>query len=78
MRCAGLPEFVATDREGYVRHAVEWANDSGTPAKLEALRQSMRDRLRASAACDVQGFARYMEALYLRLWEGWLSRNTGQ
>jgi predicted O-linked N-acetylglucosamine transferase (SPINDLY family) len=71
MQYAGLPEFVAPDLEGYVARAVELANDAATPARLDTLRQSMRQRLRQSPACAVEAYAREMEELYRRLWARW-------
>jgi predicted O-linked N-acetylglucosamine transferase (SPINDLY family) len=67
MRNAGLPEFVAPDLDGYVGRAVELAGDPGTPAKLDELRRTMRDRLRRAPVCDSRTFARDMEREYLRL-----------
>ncbi|MFL5338578.1 MAG: tetratricopeptide repeat protein [Gemmataceae bacterium] len=63
----GLPDWVAADEPAYVRQAVALANDAGTPAYLAALRASLRDRLRASPACDSAGLCRALEDLYLRL-----------
>jgi predicted O-linked N-acetylglucosamine transferase (SPINDLY family) len=71
MRYAGLSEFVVPDLEGYIARAVELANDPGTPAQLDALRGSMRDRLRESPACAVEAYTRDMEGLYRLLWERW-------
>jgi predicted O-linked N-acetylglucosamine transferase (SPINDLY family) len=61
---AGLGEFVAADREGYVALAVELARSAETPARLAELRRNMRDRLRHSAACDTAGLARHLERIY--------------
>jgi protein O-GlcNAc transferase len=70
MRAADLGDFVAADLDGYVAKAVELARDPETPARLNDLRGSMRDRLRAAPVCDVDGFARHMERLYTDLWQG--------
>jgi predicted O-linked N-acetylglucosamine transferase (SPINDLY family) len=69
LRNAGLPEFVAPDLEGYVRAAVDLANAPDTPARLGALRRTLRDRLRCAPVCDVRSFAAEMERHYLRLWQ---------
>ncbi|MGA1995482.1 MAG: tetratricopeptide repeat protein [Bryobacteraceae bacterium] len=61
---AGLGEFVAADRAGYVALAVELARNPETPARLAELRRNMRDGLRASAACDTAGLARHLELIY--------------
>jgi predicted O-linked N-acetylglucosamine transferase (SPINDLY family) len=71
LRNAGLDEFIAPNLEGYVRQAVELANAPDTPARLDALRRGMRDRLRHAPVCDVRGFARSLEGEYLRLWQRW-------
>ncbi|QEH32570.1 Tetratricopeptide repeat protein [Aquisphaera giovannonii] len=67
VREAGLGEFVARDLEGHVDQAVGMALDPGTPSRLDTLRRSLRDRLRASSACDVAGLARGLERIYLDL-----------
>ncbi len=61
---AGMDEWVMPDVAGYVRRATELALDPATPARLAALRAGLRDRLRASAACDTAGLCRAMEAFY--------------
>ncbi len=67
MRNAGLGEWVAPDLDGHIRQAIRLAHDPDTPGKLAALRQSMRERLCHAPVCDVRGFARNMEAAYLRM-----------
>jgi predicted O-linked N-acetylglucosamine transferase (SPINDLY family) len=67
MRNAGLPEFVAPDVDGFVSRAVELANAPATPAKLDELRRTMRDRLRRAPVCDCRTFARDMEREYIRI-----------
>jgi predicted O-linked N-acetylglucosamine transferase (SPINDLY family) len=66
-RSAGLSEFVAADADGYVKLAVELANDPATPMRLKELRETMRERVRASRLGDVEAFTRELEAVYLRL-----------
>ena len=65
---AGLLPFVANDLDSYVAHAVALARDPESPARLETLRRTMRDRLRAAPVCDVSSFARNMETAYLKMW----------
>jgi predicted O-linked N-acetylglucosamine transferase (SPINDLY family) len=67
MRTAGLPEYVAADLHGYMERAIELGRDKDLPARLAALRQTMRDRLRHSRVCDCRAFARDMEREYLRM-----------
>ena len=69
LREAGLGDWVAGDRNGYVRLAVNWATATDAPARLAALRSAMRDQVRRSSACDTRSFARAMEDLYRRMWE---------
>ncbi len=51
---AGLSDFVAKDREGYVRLAVEWA---GSLNELAELRRGMRERVEQSDLCNAELFA---------------------
>ncbi len=64
---ARLSEFVAADMEGYIARAICLARDPGTPIRLEGLRRTMRQRLRAQPVCDVREFTRNMEEVYLRI-----------
>jgi predicted O-linked N-acetylglucosamine transferase (SPINDLY family) len=67
LREAGLAEFVAPDLDGSVARAIALARDPDTPARLDALRRTMRDRLRAAPVCDMAGFTRNLEAIYLQM-----------
>jgi predicted O-linked N-acetylglucosamine transferase (SPINDLY family) len=67
LREAGLPDFVTDDLESYVARAIALAHDPDTPGRLEELRRGLRDRLRASPACDAARFAREMEEVYLAI-----------
>jgi predicted O-linked N-acetylglucosamine transferase (SPINDLY family) len=64
---AGLSKFVADDIEAYVAQAIALADDAGTPARLAALRRTIRGRLRAASVCDVHSFARNVEKEYSRM-----------
>lgn len=66
---SGLSEFVTADSEEYIALAVALAGDPGTPARLESLRRSMRERLRGEPVCNVRGFVRNMEEEYLKMWQ---------
>ncbi|MBV9539004.1 MAG: glycosyltransferase [Acidisphaera sp.] len=61
----GLPDWVATDRDGYLRLAAERAAD--LPA-LAALRRSLRARVRRSPLCDAPRFGRHLGAALRRTW----------
>jgi protein O-GlcNAc transferase len=65
---AGLPEWIASSHEDYVRLAVEYARDE---ARLAGLRRSLRDRLRGSPLMDEPGFARDLENAYRGMWRAW-------
>src|SRR5262249_1645225 len=65
IRNAGLPEVVPADRGQAVARAIAVGNSGDTPARGEELRQTMGDRLRTSAVCDTEGFARNMEQRFL-------------
>ncbi len=62
---AGLTELIAGSPEQYVTLAVELAHDV---ARLQALRQDLRERMAASALCDAHGFTRALETAYRRMW----------
>ncbi len=68
LREAGLAQFVAADLDGFVAQAVALARDPDIPTRLDALRRTMRDRLRAAPVCDVRSFARDMEGAYFEMW----------
>jgi protein O-GlcNAc transferase len=60
----GLDEWVTADLPRFQDAAVALAHAPDTPGRLAALRGAMRERLLASAACDVVGLCRSLEALY--------------
>ena len=65
LHAAGLPEFVAPDPQTYVARAIAMGRDTDTPRRLDELRRGLRDRLRASSACNAAKFARNMEEAYI-------------
>lgn len=60
----GVPEWGATDTEGYIERAVALAQD--VPALAE-WRRTLRDRMRASPLSDGRRVARVLERTWLRL-----------
>lgn len=60
----GLPELAGQSGDDYVRIAVELAGDMG---RLQALRDGLRECMRASPLCDVTAFTRTMEDTLLAL-----------
>jgi len=69
----GLQELLAKDVDGYVEIATRLAGDV---AGLAALRAGMRQRMRASALLDEQGFVRELEECYLAMWQGKLASSA--
>lgn len=68
LNAAGFDEGIATDREAYVRRAVELA---GAPQRLASLRLQLRQMLFGSPLCDGAGFARAIESAYRAMWRRW-------
>ena len=64
----GLPEWIATSPEDYVRLAAEYARDG---ARLVGLRKSLRERLRQSPLMDEERFVRDVENAYRHMWRNW-------
>jgi predicted O-linked N-acetylglucosamine transferase (SPINDLY family) len=64
LMAAGLQDWVLSNAEAYVQHAIALANDPTTPRRLATLRHTLRDQLRASPACDSIGMCRAMEGFY--------------
>ncbi|OYP29954.1 tetratricopeptide repeat protein [Rhodopirellula sp. MGV] len=64
--------FVASDREGYIKRAVELANSPQRGAILGDLRRTAREQLRACSVCDGAGLANSIQALF----EDWIKQNA--
>jgi predicted O-linked N-acetylglucosamine transferase (SPINDLY family) len=60
------PALIAHSADEFVAKASSLA---AQPAKLAELRTTLRTRLNDSALLDGTGFARKLEAAYLRMWE---------
>lgn len=70
---AGLPHWIARDREEYLARAVRYAAD--LPA-LSALRQGLRARVLASPIFDAPRFARHFEQAIRGMWRRWLQQTS--
>jgi len=70
-----LADFVAIDKDGYVRLAVAKAADLG---ELAALRAGLRERIANSAIGDVARYARAVEAAYRGVWQQWCARSGSE
>jgi len=64
LSAAGLPEFIASSEDDYVRCAREMAQDL---PRLNAIRQG----LRAHSCADAAGLTRHLEAAYASMWQTW-------
>ena len=67
----GLADFAVTSVEAYVDLASRLARD---PARLVALRASLRERMRASPLLDAAGFTRKFETALSGMWLEWCQR----
>ncbi len=67
---AGLPELIAKSPEEFVEIARDLANDRD---RLAGLRNSMRDRMRASPLLDGKAYTHHLEAAYRKTWQTWCS-----
>jgi len=64
----GLEELARPDVDSYVAAAVALANDR---PRLQQLRSTLRERMRASPLCDAPRFARAFEAALRAMWRQW-------
>jgi predicted O-linked N-acetylglucosamine transferase (SPINDLY family) len=71
----GLTEWIASDREDYVRRAVSHAGDGDGRA---ALRTTLRARMEASPLMDEERFVRSLEDAYRRMWRQWCAGTAPQ
>jgi protein O-GlcNAc transferase len=67
LQAACLGELVGQGIDDYMSLAIKLAN---SPDRLLDLRRNMRSRLRGSAVCDTETFARNMERLYTQMCMG--------
>ena len=66
-----LSDLLAGSEEQYLNIAIALA---GAPAHLTELRQTLRDRLRASPLMDEPRFARTFENALRAMWRDWCDR----
>jgi predicted O-linked N-acetylglucosamine transferase (SPINDLY family) len=64
----GTPEWIGHTPEQYVEIATRLAGD---PAGLQAIRQSLREKLRSSPLMNAPQCARDVEAAYGQMWKSW-------
>ena len=68
LSCAGMTELIAESPEGYIDIAVRLAGDLD---KLAELRSSLRPHLLTTPLFDSHGFARDLEAAYVKIFSLW-------
>jgi protein O-GlcNAc transferase len=68
---AGLPEWIASDAEDYVRRAVTHAGDL---QRLSTLRAGLRPQVLASPLFDAARFARHFETALRGVWRDWCTQ----
>jgi len=65
LTAAGVPELIADDEGGLVERCAELAGD---PAKLNAMRPRLRERLLGSPVCDARAFGERFWAALRGMW----------
>jgi predicted O-linked N-acetylglucosamine transferase (SPINDLY family) len=65
---AGLPEFIADDREDFQRKAIMAASDLSS---LSSLRAIMRQRVSTSLLCNASLYAKSVENAYRQMWQAY-------
>jgi len=73
LRSIGLPELVAPTAERYIELAAGLVRE---PARLAALRATLRQRITASPLCDGAARTRQLERVYRALWRRWRARQA--
>ena len=69
----GLPELIAASREQYISTALALARDLD---RLEGIRKSLRERMRASAITNGPRFVHHLERAYRDMWRTWCARQS--
>ncbi|MEM9007662.1 MAG: tetratricopeptide repeat protein, partial [Cyanobacteria bacterium P01_F01_bin.86] len=64
----GLPELITDSAEAYCQKAIALANDL---EHLQALRETLRDRMQASPLMNAQLIAQSVEDAYRTMWQSW-------
>jgi predicted O-linked N-acetylglucosamine transferase (SPINDLY family) len=69
----GMDELIAATPEDYLARAGALAQDTD---RLSGLRETLRERLRASPLCDGAAYARKIERTYREAWRTWCERQA--
>ncbi len=75
MRAIGLSELSCQTEDAYVAKAAELAHD---PARVRALRLTLRDRLRASELGDVKDLTRALEGAFRATWARYVASDGAE
>jgi predicted O-linked N-acetylglucosamine transferase (SPINDLY family) len=70
---AGLPGFIAPDKDSYVNIAIDW---SGKKEQLAQMRKQLRQRLKTSPVCDSARFTSDLEQIYREAWKTWCTQQS--
>ena len=72
LHAAGLADWIAQDRDEYVRMAVDFATDQ---PRLARLRAGLRQQVAASPLFDAARYARHLAAAWRGMWQQWCAQN---
>jgi len=68
----GIPNLIANSPQAYIDIAIALAENK---TRLQALHDSLRERMAASPLCDAPAFARKMEAAYRNMWHRYCAKS---
>jgi predicted O-linked N-acetylglucosamine transferase (SPINDLY family) len=72
LTAVGITEFIADDRDSYVRIALQWSNRLN---ELSDLRRRLRGQCSSSPLCDTRRFTSDLEHIYREIWKEWCAQN---
>lgn len=73
LRAIGLEDFIAGNKDDYIRIAVEWSNNT---AALAELRMGIRQKMKYSLLCDGKKFTQNLENEFRKMWLNWCGKNS--
>ena len=72
LHAAGLADWIAQDRDEYVRMAIGFTADR---VRLARLRAGLREQVAASPLFDAPRYARHLAAAWRGMWQQWCDQN---
>jgi predicted O-linked N-acetylglucosamine transferase (SPINDLY family) len=72
LHAAGLADWIAQDRDEYVRMAIGFTADR---VRLARLRAGLREQVAASPLFDAARYARHLAAAWRGMWQQWCDQN---